>query len=366
MVILFYSPFNQRSRDTETIMLAFKKQGHKVISLSQQEGYLINDFLNSNGVESFSILIKGPRVGWWYFLRHIFYFIRFCWKNNIQVVYSHLEPANFVTSIGQYLIRAKVYLCRHHIDEAQLYGFQNDLYYKITYRLARKIIVVSDHAKRYMIEKEGISSRKVIHINLAYDFSLYELPDKSKIEALRSQYSCELLLIAVCRLTKYKRPDLAIEVVNTLIQSGHKAKLIILGKGEMKDALDEKIRLLGLADHVFMPGHVQNVLEYVSASDFLIHPSILDSSCVAVKEAGLVAKPVIVCKNVGDFQDYIIHGVNGFLADGDNFVHDAVSVIKEQHTSKELLSGVGLRLQSDVRRLFNIDEIVPLYDSLNK
>lgn len=366
MVILFYSPFNQRSRDTETIMLAFKKQGHKVISLTQQEGYLINEFLNSNGVEAFSMVLKGSRVGWWYFLRHIFYFIRFCWKNNVQIVYSHLEPANFVASVGQFFIRAKVYLCRHHIDEAHLYGFQNDLYYKITYRLAKKIIVVSDHAKRYMIEKEKIPAEKVIHINLAYDFSLYELPNVTRIETLKSQYSCELLLIAVCRLTKYKRPDLAIDVVSALIQNGLNAKLIILGKGELKDALEQKIHALGLTDHVFLPGHVQNVLEYISASDFLIHPSILDSSCVAVKEAGLVAKPVIVCKGIGDFEDYITHGVNGFLVDGDNFVSQTVSVIQRQYTNKEVLSNVGLRLQSDVRRLFSVDMIVPLYDSLNK
>ncbi|NJM26390.1 MAG: hypothetical protein HC859_13810 [Bacteroidia bacterium] len=42
--ILFYSPFNQRSRDTESLMIAFKQMGHRVLSLSQQEGHIINDF----------------------------------------------------------------------------------------------------------------------------------------------------------------------------------------------------------------------------------------------------------------------------------------------------------------------------------
>src|SRR5688572_19390115 len=100
--ILFYSPFNQRSRDTESLMLAFNKQGHKVICLSQQEGNLINDFLNANGVTAVSYVIPGRRNGWWYYCRHLFFFVRFCWKHNIQIVYSHLEPANFVAAIGQY------------------------------------------------------------------------------------------------------------------------------------------------------------------------------------------------------------------------------------------------------------------------
>ena len=60
--ILFYVPFNQRSRDTESVMLAFRKQGHTVICLSQLEGYLINDFLNAHGITAVSHVIKGPRT----------------------------------------------------------------------------------------------------------------------------------------------------------------------------------------------------------------------------------------------------------------------------------------------------------------
>ena len=43
MNILFYSSFNARARDAETLMLAFKKQGHRVVSLTQAEGKPIND-----------------------------------------------------------------------------------------------------------------------------------------------------------------------------------------------------------------------------------------------------------------------------------------------------------------------------------
>lgn len=48
-VILFYSPFNQRSRDTETLMIGFRTQGHQVISLSQQEGLVIHGFSSKPG-----------------------------------------------------------------------------------------------------------------------------------------------------------------------------------------------------------------------------------------------------------------------------------------------------------------------------
>ncbi len=81
--ILFYSPFNQRSRDTESLMLAFHKQGHNVLSLSQQEGCGINDFLNFNGVNAHSHVLKGVRNGWWYYFRHLIFFIRFCRRQKV-------------------------------------------------------------------------------------------------------------------------------------------------------------------------------------------------------------------------------------------------------------------------------------------
>ncbi len=364
--ILFYAPFNQRSRDTESLMIAFLQQGHQVTCLSQQEGNLINDFLNTKGVHASSYVLPGERSGWWYYFRHLVYFIRFCWKQNIEIVYSHLEPANFVAAIGQYFIAGKTYLCRHHIDEGLLYQFDKDLYYRVTYRLARRIIVVSDHAKKYMIEKEKIPERKIIHINLAYNFELYSIPSEKKIIELRNQFNSQVLLLAACRLTSFKRPELTIRVVKELSDQGLDVKLIILGKGEMYDSLQGLVLSLSLQDKVFMPGYVDNILEYMAAADFFIHPSLLDSSCVAVKEAGLVKLPVIVCHGVGDFDEYLIHGKNGFSVSKEKFVHEAASIIAQNYQNKDLLKTIGARLRQSVLELFTIENVLHQYRTLNQ
>ena len=363
--ILFYSPFNQRSRDTESLMLAFHRVGHKVISLSQQEGHVINDFLNANGISAFSKIIPGKRSGLWYFLRHLIFFIGFCWNRQIDIVYSHLEPSNFVAAIAQYLIRARVYLCRHHIDEGLLYQFDRSLYYKVTYLLAKKIIVVSKHAQKYMIEQEGIPAKKIIHINLAYDFDLYGKPDNHKVNQIRKEFNSDVLLISVCRLTAFKRPELTIQVVRYLAKQDIDVKLIMLGIGEMHDQLKKEVIDLGLEKNIFMVGYVNNVLDYMAAADFLIHPSLLDSSCVAVKEAGLVKLPAIVCQGIGDFNDYIVDKKNGFSVNPDTFVNDASKIILENYLRKDFLQNIGQNLNQSILDLFHIRNVVHKYDLLN-
>lgn len=341
-------------------MLTFKAQGHRIISLTQVDGIEINTFLKQEGIEANSYVIDHHWNILFYF-RHLLYFIRFCRKNNVSVVFSHLDSANFVASIGQYFIPAKVFLCRHHIDEAALYNYHLSWSYRLTNKLAKKIIVVSSRAKNYMIEVEKVPEDKLIHINLAYDFSLYRVPKIEDVRNIRKAYPADVLLVTACRLTQFKRPDLSIKAIQKLTTQGVNASLIILGNGEMRGALSQYIQENNLTEKVFLLGHVNNVLDYLAAADYLIHPSILESSCVVVKEAGLVKKPVIVCQNIGDFDDYLKNGYNGFLVDRDQFAEGVANVVLDNIVNMQYLDNVGENLSNDILRLFAVENVIQHY-----
>jgi glycosyltransferase involved in cell wall biosynthesis len=362
--ILFYSPFDQRSRDSESLMIAFHKQGHRVISLSQAEGKLIHPYLESQGILTFSHQIKASsEIN--YFIKHIIHLIRFCYKYNVEIIYSHLESANFVAVIAQYFIKANVYINRHHIDEAALQRFDQSIIYKLTYKLARKIIAVSERAVDYMIKVEKIRPTKIIKINLAYDFTLYTKPNPTVVDEIKEKVSADLVLLTACRYTKYKRADLSIRVLRKLIDHGINAKLILLGKGEEELNLKNLINESGLADRVVMAGYVNNITDYLAASDFLLHPSVLESSCVVVKEAAITLVPVIVCGEIGDFNDYIAHGENGIVVNKDNFVDEAVACLLEWHQLKEKLARMAKNLRTKVEENFSVKEIIFHYSQLN-
>lgn len=364
MTILFYSPFNNRARDAESLMLAFHEQGHRVISLSQAEGKFIHDYLRPRGIITLSCNITS-RSQVLFFVKHIIHFIRFCYKNKIDVVYSHLELPSFVSVVSQFFIRARVYVCRHHIDEASLQGFDKTLFYRVTYRLAKKIVVVSNRAVSYMVDVEKIPASKIIKINLAYDFALYNDVDSDVVNKIKTEFGSACILLTVCRLTKFKRPDLSLLVLKNLLAKGVNAKLIVLGKGEEENNLKELAENLGLSSSVSFRGHVQNVLDYLTASDFLLHPSILESSCVTVKEAGITRTPVIACRGIGDFDEYIKSNDNGFLVNKENFCEEATSIVLDQYKNGELLNAIGDSLNDTVRRLFNISNIIHDYKTLN-
>lgn len=365
MNIVLYSPFNARSRDSESLMIALKEQGHRVISLSQSEGKGIHPYLASAGVETFSYILKNDnRII--YYLKHILYLIRFCKRNNVQIIYSHLETANFVAVIAQFFIKAQVIIFRHHVDEAALQGFDRSLFYKVTYKLARYIVAVSNRSVNYMVNVEGVDRLKINKINLGYDFSLYQIPNESNVKAIRDGLPESLLLVSVGRLNKFKRLDLSILVVKKLLDKGIDVRLIILGDGPELENLKCLIRDLHLNERVSLMGYVTNAIDYLQACDFVIHPSILESSCVTIKEAGLLNKPVVVCNDVGDFDEYIVHGENGFVVSSnpEALINETVDILGKYQGRKQDLIKIGEKLNETITSLFSIDNVIEQHIAL--
>ena len=345
-------------------MIAFHNQGHLVYSLSQKEGFLIHDFLESRGIKTHSFIVQNSR-GWRQNWRNLLFLIRFCKRNRFDIVYSHLEPANFIAAMAQLFIHAKVILCRHHSDQYRLLNRDKDWSYRLTYWLARHIIVFSHRTRDYMIHEESIRANRIIHVNLAYDFSLYPEVRPDQVDILKQEYRADMLLITVGSFLPLKRPETSIHLVKSLRSSGIDVKLILLGSGELEHSLKELAGELGLGDCIFFPGYVQNVLEYMAASTFVIHPSISEASCVCVKEAGIVRRPVIVCRGVGDFDDYILNGENGFLVSKDNFCAEASKIIQRYLADRSELSRIGENLRAAVVQRFGIEDVLPCYNTIN-
>lgn len=364
MRILFYMPFSTRSRDTESVILAFKNQGHDVMALNQTGNSQINSYLRTQGIAAFEHQVTSRYYPFFY-ARHILYLIYFCIRHKIDIVYSHLEPAGFAAVIAQYFIKAKVYVCRHHEDLFRLTNRDQYFTYKATYRYAKKIIVVSQRTKKYMVENEGIEAEKIVKINLGYDFSLYNFPSVDDVRKAKEDLRADIILITVGQLIESKQPQLAVAILDSLVKRGLNAKLILLGRGVKLNELKDNVTAHNLCDRVIMPGHVDNVMQYIATASFLVHPSISESSCVVVKEAALMNIPVIVVKGVGDFDDYIEDRVNGFLIDRSRFVEESVHIIEEYSSKPEFLKEITDNLKHQVIRLFSIDNTIKYYDSLN-
>ncbi|MEJ1239010.1 glycosyltransferase family 4 protein [Chryseolinea sp. T2] len=356
--ILFYGPFVKRARDVESVMIALKEKGHHIISLNLNCDTEFSNFVASQGISTHCHEIPGDG-SILYLVKHVWAFIRFCRSNKVDFVFSHLDTTNFIASVAQYFVKARVFLCRHHVNEAALYKYSHSRTYVATNALVREMIVVSERARTYMHEIEGIALQRIRHINLGYNFRLYPLPSLNAAASIKRSFSGKIVMLTIGRLTQYKRPDVSVEIAQRLKQRGIDAVLLLLGDGPMRQQLEDEVSKNGLSDCVFFKGHVPNVLDFLEAADIVLHPSLLESSCVVIKEAGLLKKPVLLCKDVGDFNEYMIDGTNGFVADAENFANTAIEIIS--HKFWQNRPDIGENLHNTITRRFDIDNVLPQY-----
>ncbi|MDB5274331.1 MAG: glycosyl transferase [Chitinophagaceae bacterium] len=361
MKILLYFPSNKRTIAMETMVKQYIDSGHEVLLLTQCERGAFHAKLEEFGVKTF--VFHPEKVNRMrYYFRHITYLIGFCRKNHVEAVVSHLQAANIIAVVAQFFIHAPVIVFRHH-DYAK--NKKEKWADELINFLAKRIVVPSSGVKKMMLANEWVKPSKVEIVPYIYNFSNYNLLDHGGAGTIRQRYQSSLLLIMVSRLVEEKRHLLVFDVVRKLIQEGKDIKLMVMDEGTIKDSLEQYIRLHHLQDKIFMLGFQTNIIDYISAADVMVHPSLAEASCSAVKEAGLKEKIVIACHEVGDFDDYIVHKSNGFLMDKEKSEEQLYVYLQEILNRKEELQSMGKKLRTTILETFSPSkEVAALYNRL--
>ena len=103
-------------------------------------------------------------------------------------------------------------------------------------------------------------------------------------------------LLTVGRICHQKGYDMAIPAIARLISEKHDIKWYIIGDGEAidKENLHARIRQYGLQDRVSFLGIRQNPYPYMKACDIYLQPSRHEGKPIAVEEAKILQKPIVV------------------------------------------------------------------------
>lgn len=94
-------------------------------------------------------------------------------------------------------------------------------------------------------------------------------------------------------------------------------RVIILGKGEQRPALEKLAAELGVSDRVELPGWVNNPHAYWPELDAVALPSRSEGFPLTIIEAMLAARPVIAT-SVGSVAEAVVDGETGFLIEKDD------------------------------------------------
>ena len=166
----------------------------------------------------------------------------------------------------------------------------------------------------------GVPSGKVHIIPNGVDTDDFFPVESARKELLREKLKLprdRFIVIYTGRLVSYKGLPLLVRVWNDIRNKHQYILLLLVGTGGLdihncEDELREYVIAHRLEEYLCFTGAVQNVAEYLQASDLFVFPTENEAFGVSVVEAMACALPVIATP-VGELKNIITHKENGIL-----------------------------------------------------
>lgn len=117
-------------------------------------------------------------------------------------------------------------------------------------------------------------------------------------------------ILTVGRLTAAKALEVSIDAMKLLKDEGVHARWYVLGEGDRRMALEEQIKALHLEEDFLLLGAVKNPYPYMKQADLYVHASRFEGKSIAIQEAQILGKPMLVSDCSGN-REQVIPGVDG-------------------------------------------------------
>ena len=196
-------------------------------------------------------------------------------------------------------------------------------------RKYEEVLALSTPAELYVMTDDGTqgdevlqrlnprSAGKVRFWRNGLDLEHVRPPSEDEARAARDALGLpdsDFVLVTAARLARWKRIDRAIDAVALLRGQGVPTRLLIVGDGEERGALEEQARRIGVEDGVTFIGAVPQpeVQRYLWAADVFLSLNELSNVGNPLLEA-MVAGRCILTLDEGDTRDLIHDGETGVL-----------------------------------------------------
>jgi len=226
----------------------------------------------------------------------ILYSIHHIIKNNeITIVHTHHRMAAFYIRLLKLVHPKLIHVYTAHNvfkDKLPLYGFALK---------NAKSVAVGEAVNKNLKEDVGITDSKVIYNGVV----LKETDDQ--VDEIISYGGIKLGCIA--RLSEQKGLTYLLDAMSLLTVKD--IRLFIVGDGELRHELENKVEELHLQDSVTFLGYRKDIVECINSFDFLVSSSLFEGLALNVIEAFMNAKTMVASDIPGINE--IVTNKNGIL-----------------------------------------------------
>lgn len=239
-------------------------------------------------------------------------------SHEIDIIHCHQYTPWIYGVIAAAGLKTKVIFTEHGRFYPDFGTWKRKLVNPVLQRFTDSMTAISAATKQALITHENLS-RKCISV--IYN-GIEALPpaDQQSLGHLREQLNIApdtLVLGTIARFDPIKNHLMMLSAFNDCLNKGLQAVLIIVGDGEMRPAIEQRIAELGIADSVRLTGYQPQPAQYLCLMDIFLLSSFSEGTSMTLLEAMSVGKPCVVT-DAGGNKEVIANDENGLVVDNDD------------------------------------------------
>lgn len=212
------------------------------------------------------------------------------YKYDIVHIHTAHVSSSLIPAIITFFAGAKVRICHSHNTQCAPIWLHKllrpVLNLFITTRLA-----CGDMAGKWMYGNH----KKFEVLPLPVDCEKFKFSeDKRRKEREKMNITNEFVIGHVGRFEHQKNHDFLIDIFNAIVQKNSNVKLVLIGEGNLKDKIQDKIKNLDLEKNVIFTGVVPDVYNKMNAFDCIIFPSHYEGFPTVILEAQANGLPCLL------------------------------------------------------------------------
>ena len=236
------------------------------------------------------------------------------------------------------------------------------LYYRPFFWVANCLVFVCKRQKTLWLRR-GVFSRRneVIHNGVdTEEFSDKWRPEERQALRRALGFSDADYVVGLSALLRPEKNHVQlVDAIAALRKMGIPARALMIGDGEMREAIEARARALDVTGDIVITGLQQDVRPYIAACDAVVLCSFTEAFSLSAIEAMALSRPV-VHSDVGGAAEMIVPGRNGFLfpvGDTKAFV-EKLAILADRKVSRRM----GREARAIVEGRFSEKTMVDRYE----
>jgi glycosyltransferase involved in cell wall biosynthesis len=216
--------------------------------------------------------------------------------------------------------------------------------------------VASCTAIRDRLGRDGIDLDRIVVIHDGVDVEAVARAARTNVHAEFYLPMHAPVIGNVAALVPQKGHQYLIEAAALVVREVPDARFVIVGDGELREALERQITEKHLERHIFLAGFRADVLELTKGFDIFVVSSIQEGMCVALVDAMAAGRPAVATR-AGGIPEVLVEGEAGLLVeprDREGMANALVRLLKDP----ALRNRLGTAALARARECFTVERLV--------